>query len=317
MKIFANASYGFLENRKRAYIVTAIALAIGIGAMILNVATLGSWLNYGVDFTGGSLIQVRFSDAVDAGAVRAAVPEATEVTSFGGDNEYVIRAPLEEGMELDAQRVRMQDQLAGAFGADRVEIVRNELVGPKIGGELQTKALYAILISFALTLIYLAIRFEWRFGVAALIATAHDLLITLGILALFRVDVSVQTVAALLTILGYSLNDTIVVFDRIREELNKKGARKSDRVALLNRAVNETLPRTALTGASVLGVLLALTLIGPPTIRTFCLVMLIGVGVGTFSSIFVATPALYEIQKRWGTGEEAKAKKRRPEPAAV
>jgi preprotein translocase subunit SecF len=317
MKVFANANYKFLENRKRAYIATAIALVIGVGAMIANVASLGSWLNYGVDFTGGALVQVRFVDAVEAGQVRGVVPEATEVTSFGGANEYVIRTPLTEGDDVDAVRLSVQERLQAEFGADKVEIVRTELVGPKIGAELQTKALLAILISFALTLIYLAFRFEWRFGVAAVIATGHDILITLGILAVFRVDVSVQTVAALLTILGYSLNDTIVVFDRIREELAQKGARKVDRVALLNRAINETLPRTALTGASVLGVLLALTVLGPPTIRTFCLVMLIGVGVGTFSSIFVASPALYEIQKRWGTGEEAKAKKRRPEPAAV
>jgi preprotein translocase subunit SecF len=317
MRVFANADYHFLENRKRAYIATAVALLIGVGAMIYNVATLGSWLNYGVDFTGGALVQVHFIDPVEAGQVRAVVPEATEVTSFGGEADYVIRTPLTEGADVDAVRVSVSERLQAEFGADRVEIVRTELVGPKIGAELQTRALLAILISFALTLIYLAFRFEWRFGVAAVIATGHDILITLGILAVARVDVSVQTVAALLTILGYSLNDTIVVFDRIREELAKKGAKKLERIPLLNRAINETLPRTALTGASVLGVLLALTLIGPLTIRTFCLVMLIGIAVGTFSSVFVAAPALYEIQKRWGTGEEAKAKKRRPEPAGV
>ena len=318
MRVFANADYHFIENRKRAYVVTAVLLAIGIAAMIANVATLGSWLNYGVDFTGGSLVQVRFSDAVEAQQVRDAVPAATEVTSFGGENEYVIRAPVTEGTDLEAVRSQMEQQLGGAFGAGRFEIVRTEQVGPKIGAELQTKALLAILISFALTLIYLAFRFEWRFGVAAVIATAHDILITLGIIAVFRVDVSVQTVAAMLTILGYSLNDTIVVFDRIREELGKKGARKLDVIHLMNRAINETLPRTVLTGASVLGVLLALIVLGPPVIRTFCMVMLVGIAVGTFSSIFVASPALYEIQKKWGTGEEAKAKRRRPaETAAV
>jgi len=317
MRFFPNADYHFIENRKRAYVATAVALLIGIGAMIVNLTTIGSWLNYGVDFTGGTLVEVRFAQPTEAAPVRAAVPEASEVTRFGQDNEYVIRAPLEAGADVTAVRNRMEEQLEAAFGAGQFEIVRTELVGPKIGAELQSKALLAILISFALTLIYLAFRFEWRFGVAAVIATAHDVLITLGILALFRVEISVQTVAALLTILGYSLNDTIVVFDRIREELGKKGARKIEPIALMNRAINETLPRTVLTGASVLGVLIALIVLGPAVIRTFCLVMLVGVGVGTFSSIFVASPALYEIQKRWGTGEEAKAKKRRPEPAAV
>jgi preprotein translocase subunit SecF len=285
--------------------------------MVGNVFTLGSWMNYGVDFTGGSLVQVRFQDAVEAGQIRAAVPEASEVTRFDQENDFVIRAPLEEGMEVDEVREQIADKLGAAFGADRFEIVRNELVGPKIGSELQRKALLAVLISLALTLVYLAFRFEWRFGIAAVIATAHDLLITLGVLALFKVEISVTTVAAILTIVGYSLNDTIIVFDRIREEMGKKGARKSDYIALLNRSINETLPRTTLTVATVLAVLLALLLLGPVVTRGFALVLLVGIVVGTFSSIFVASPALFEIQKRWGKGDESKPKKPRPEPATV
>ena len=317
MRVFQNASYHYIENRKRAYIVSGIVMVTGIVGMLFNVFTIGSWQNYGVDFTGGSLVQVRFLDSVEAGQVRDAVPEASEVTRFDQQNEFIIRASLEEGLPVDSLRIQMEAQLTETFGAGRFEIVRTELVGPKIGAELQRKAALAILVSFALTLIYLAFRFEWRFGIAAIIATGHDLLITVGVLALFRVEISVTTVAAVLTIVGYSLNDTIIVFDRIREELGKKGARKVEYVALINRAINETLPRTTLTVATVIVVLFALVALGPVVIRSFAGVLSVGITVGTFSSIFVASPALVEIQKRWGRGDEAKPKKPRPEPATV
>jgi preprotein translocase subunit SecF len=181
--------------------------------------------------------------------------------------------------------------------------VRAELVSAKVGGELQEKAAFAIVFSFFLTLIYLAIRFELRFGIAAIIATVHDILLTLGILALFQVEIALPTVAALLTIVGYSLNDTIVVFDRVRENLGKKGGRKEDPAVLVNRSINETLPRTVLTSGTTLAVLLALLILGGAVIRDFTFVLILGVIIGTYSSIFVASPALLEIQKRWGTGD--------------
>ena len=151
---------------------------------------------------------------------------------------------------------------------------------------------------------------------AAIIATAHDILITLGFIALFRVEVALPTVAAILTILGYSLNDTIIVFDRIRENLNKKGARKRDQIELVNESINETLPRTVLTSGTTLAVLVALLILGGAVIRDFTIVLILGVGFGTYSSIFVASPALIEIQKRWGEGK-SNEKKKRPEPATV
>jgi preprotein translocase subunit SecF len=178
-------------------------------------------------------------------------------------------------------------------------VVRTEAVSAKVGDELQQKAMIAILLSFAATLIYLAFRFEWRFGLAAVVATMHDTLITLGIISIFRMEVSLTTVAAILTIVGYSLNDTIVIFDRIRENLKKAG-RKVDLVPLLDRSINETLPRTVLTGGSVIATLAALAILGGSTIRGFAVIMLIGVLIGTYSSIFVASPVLYEIEKRWG-----------------
>jgi preprotein translocase subunit SecF len=177
-------------------------------------------------------------------------------------------------------------------------------------------AAFAIVFSFFLTLIYLAIRFELRFGAAAIIATVHDILITLGFLALFRIEIALPTVAALLTIVGYSLNDTIVVFDRIRENLGRKGGRKEDPEVLVNRSINETLPRTVLTSGTTLAVLLSLLILGGAVIRDFTLVLILGVLVGTYSSIFVASPALLEIRRRFGTGD-AKEKERKRRRSAT
>jgi preprotein translocase subunit SecF len=164
--------------------------------------------------------------------------------------------------------------------------------------------------------VYLAIRFEFRFGLAAVIATFHDMIVTLGFLALFRVEIALPSVAAILTILGYSLNDTIIVFDRIRENLHKKGARKRDPVELINESINETLPRTILTSGTTLVVLLSLLLLGGAVIRDFTEVLILGIVIGTYSSVFVAAPALVEIQKRWGEGK-TREKKPKPEPATV
>ncbi len=315
MRIFDQAHYHFIEKRRLAYGFSATGLAVGVLAMIANLFLIGSWQNYGVDFTGGSLIQVRFHQPMTAGTLRDALggASAPPITRFGQENEFVIRAPLTEDMNIDDVREDLNSRLVEAFGADSYEEERAELVGPKIGGELQRKAGMAILFSFILTLIYIAIRFELRFGVAAVIATVHDILITLGFLALFRVEIALPTVAAILTIVGYSLNDTIVVFDRIRENLGKKGARKRDPVELVNESINETLPRTILTSGTTLVVLVSLLIIGGAVIRDFTLVLILGIVVGTYSSIFVASPALLEIRKRWGDKE----RKRRPASATA
>jgi preprotein translocase subunit SecF len=212
---------------------------------------------------------------------------------------------------VETIRASFEGQLATAFGNDAFTIVRTETVGPKIGEELQRNAFLAILFSFVLTLLYIAMRFELRFGLAAVIATAHDILITLGFLALFRVEIALPTVAAILTIVGYSLNDTIVVFDRVRENLNAKGGRRQDPVDLLNRSINETLPRTVLTSGTTLAVLGALLAVGGAVIRDFTVVLMLGVAIGTYSSIFVASPALLEIQKRFGDGTARRERKKR------
>lgn len=320
MRVFHDADYPFIARRKTAYVFSAVLTAVSAAAMLFNIATIGSWMNYGVDFTGGSLIQVQFAEAIDEADLRQALggADAPPITRFGEADppEFVIRAPLEEGSSITAVSQEIQAQLAAGLPGREFDVVRTELVGAKVSGELLQRAAMAILISFALTLIYLAVRFELRFGVAAVIATAHDIVLTLGVLALFRMEISLSTVAALLTILGYSLNDTIVVFDRIRENMHTKGARKRDPLELVNRSVNETLPRTVLTGGATLAVLVALTTLGGPVIRDFAAVMIFGIVIGTYSSIFIGAAALIEIQKRWGVGHIGE-KPQRPEPATV
>jgi preprotein translocase subunit SecF len=300
MRLFANADYPFLQWRRRAYLVAGLLIALGLGAMIYNAATIGSWLNYGIDFQGGTLVQVQFQQPTTVEEIRRVNPQ-WEIARLGGEaglDEFVIRMPTFSEEIGDDAAAQLSRTLAGTFGEGAFEVVRTEAVGPKVGAELQQRALLAILISFVLTLVYLAFRFEWRFGVAAIIATLHDIVVTLGLLALFRNEISVGTVAAFLTIVGYSLNDTIIVFDRIRENVAKR-ARGVGFEHIVDRAINETLPRTVLTTGSTLATLYALYMFGGVVIRDFAQVLILGIALGTFSSVFVAAPALYNITKRW------------------
>lgn len=300
LRLFANANYKFIEIRKIAYVGTVIALALCFAGGIFWHFNKGSWANYGVDFAGGTLLQLRFTENVSVAELRRDIEATfpgTEITRFGGEREFLIRAPrfATSGGQASDQIVDLIRQRHG----DSFTVVRTEAVGPKVGNELQGKAVLAVLLSFAATLIYLAFRFEWRFGLAAVIATMHDTFLTLGLISVFRMEVSLPTVAAVLTVVGYSLNDTIIIFDRIRENLKKSG-RKFDLIAVLNRSINETLPRTTLTVSTTLATLISLAILGGSTIRGFAVIMVIGVALGTYSSIFVASPVLYEIEKRWG-----------------
>jgi len=313
MWLFHKSKFEFIRLRRKAYVVSGAVLALGIAGVALNLVRTGTWQNYGVDFTGGVLVQVRFDQGTSDSELRQALGgvDAPPITRFGGENEFVVRAPINEGSDLDEVAAGIAAQVAATYGDDAFEIVRRESVGKKIGDELETQAVMAVLFSFALTLIYIALRFEIRFGVAAIIATAHDILVTLGLLALFRVEISLPTVAAILTILGYSLNDTIVVFDRIRENLNSRGGRREDPYRLVNRSINETLPRTVLTSGTTLAVLMSLLVLGGAVIRPFTMVLILGVLIGTYSSIFIAEPALLEIQKRYGTADPREKEKKR------
>jgi preprotein translocase subunit SecF len=302
MRLFKDAHYDFLGIRRRAYIFSAALVLVGGFFLLVH-----HGLHYGVDFTGGTLMQVRFDSTTSVGAVRGAISGMgggeAQIQQFGTSNEYVIRLPSFQATSEKDVGEDLRNALTSAFG-DRFQVVRTEAVGPKVGGELQHKALEAILIAFGLTLIYLAFRFEWRFGVAAVIATAHDIVITFGFISAFNVDITLATVAAVLTIVGYSLNDTIIVFDRMRE--NFKGKRKEEYVDTLNRSINETLPRTILTSGTTVATLVALFIFGGDVIRPFALVLILGIGIGTFSSIFVASPVLLEIEN-WYRRREARA----------
>jgi preprotein translocase subunit SecF len=289
MRFFRAASFNFLAMRRRAYIISGALLLIGIVSLVLHRGP-----RYGVDFTGGTLIQVEFAEATSVGDLRSAMSgseaENAQIQQFGSSNDYLIRTAAFEGVVVEVQQLLRQ-----TYGPDGFS-VSADAVGPKVGSELQRKAAIAILMSFALTLVYLAFRFEWRFGVAAIIATFHDITLTFGLISLLNVEITLATVAAILTILGYSLNDTIVVFDRIRENLKKR--RKDAYLDILNSSINETLPRTVLTSGTTLATLLALFVLGGAVVRPFALVLILGVMIGTYSSIFVASPALLEIEQR-------------------
>jgi len=297
MRFFRNASYDFLSVRRRAYAVSGVLLLLGMGSLVLHGGP-----RYGVDFTGGTLLQVEFFEQTSVADLRdvlsAAGMENAQIQQLGDSNEFMIRTQDFEGIVDRANEV-----LAGAYGADGFTMSA-DAVGPKVGSELQRKAAVAILMSFALTLVYLAFRFEWRFGIAAIVATFHDLTITFGFISLFNIEITLATVAALLTILGYSLNDTIVVFDRIRENLKKR--RKDAYVDIVNSSINETLPRTVLTSGTTLATLLALFILGGTVVRPFALVLILGILIGTYSSIFVASPVLLEIEERSRRKEKKK-----------
>jgi preprotein translocase subunit SecF len=319
MRFFADAKYNFLGMRKKAYIITAVVMIPGL----LLAAYLG--FNYSIEFTGGTLVQVIAKQPVDIGALRNQLAsqgiEGAEIQTFGSDREVAIRArTAKEGSDADDTQATgdaVRQALTAVVGADNFQIGKTYAVGPKVGGELRQKAVMAILLSFAAVLAYLAYRFEWRFGLAAVVATAHDILATIAFMSLLRLEVSLFVVAAILSVVGYSLNDTIVIFDRIRENLHK--SKRANFVEILNRSINETLPRTVLTGGTSFGTLSALAALGGDVIRPFALVMLFGVVVGTFSSIFIASPVLYAIEQRWPGADVRGVKstttaKRKPQP---
>jgi preprotein translocase subunit SecF len=299
MRLFANANYDFLGHRRWAYRLSIAFSVIGFAVLLWR------GVNYSVEFTGGTLIQIETQGTADVGALRNAlqargIPNA-EIQTFGSDREIVIRARVaREGTDANDTQATAQavtQALDATLGQGTYRLLRTEAVGPKVGGELREQAVFAILMSFIAVLAYLAYRFEWRFGVAAVVATAHDIIASLAFIGLARLEVSLFVVAGLLTIVGYSLNDTIVIFDRIRENLHRR--KRDGFEAIINRSINETLPRTFFTGTTALGSLIALSVFGGDVVRPFALLMLFGVIVGTFSSIYIASPVLLAIEKRW------------------
>jgi len=307
IRLFANARYDFIKVRRWAYVITA---AIIVPGMIMLAAR---GITYSIEFTGGTMMQVRTTEAVEMNRLRTAlerggVPKA-EIQSFGSPRDFVIRARLDASgasqKQTEAVAAAASKALDAELGTGAYKMIRYEGVSPKVGGELQQKAFIAILFSFVTTLIYLAFRFEWRFGLAAVIATAHDVIATIAFIRYLDLEVSLVVVAAVLTVLGYSLNDTIVIFDRVRENLKARGTRSL--ATILNLSINETLPRTVLTGGTTLATALFLSFFAGEVIKPFALVMTFGIIVGTFSSIFVASPVLLWISQRWSTPASARS----------
>jgi preprotein translocase subunit SecF len=311
--LFSNTKIDFVGVRRYAYIFTAIWFIPGFILLLVR------GLNYSIEFTGGTLVQMASQVPVDVKRLREAldhegVPGA-EIQSFGGPGEYVVRArlsherPDEDNTDATVSAVRRA--LDTALGEGKYTVVRTEAVGPKVGGELRQKALTAILLAFGAILIYLAFRFEWRFGLSSILATAHDVLGTVIFISIMRLEVSLVVVGAVLSVLGLSLNETIIIFDRVRE--NERHRRYPDLRTTLNRSINETLPRTVLTHGTSLATMMTLAIFGGEVIRPFALVMFFGVFTGIFSSMFIAPAMLLYIRRRWPpTGAAAPRSPRAP-----
>jgi preprotein translocase subunit SecF len=262
-------------------------------------------LNYGIDFTGGTLVQVRYDKPVTVEVVRRGLDEIklgqAVIQQFGDAQEYLIRLH-QAGEKPEALSKQVQDALSRAAGA-AVEIRRLEFVGPQVGRDLQLQALYAVLAGMAGILIYVAFRFHFRDGVISVVAIAHDVIVTLGALSVTHREISLPVLAALLTIVGYSINDTIVVFDRIRET-RAKGIRKGQNWAdLVNAAMNQTLSRTVLTSFTVFLSALVLLLFGGEVLHDFSFALLVGVVTGTYSSVAAAS-----LVMDWETWSRARSR---------
>lgn len=302
IRIFHDTNYHFLKHWRISAILTAAFIVAGLATYAITGAP-----NYSIEFTGGTLMQVKFKEPPDVGALRSTLDQAgitgAEIQQFGTPLDYTIRARDAKQVESQAAGAegiskQIENALTAKYGAGSVTIGRTEAVGPKVGSELRSGAIKAMLLASLFTLIYLAIRFDWRFGLSAVLSTAHDILVTFAFIKLFHIEVSLTVVAAILTLLGYSANDTIIIFDRVRENLRKtkKGESLWD---LLDRSINETLPRSVMTHATTLASTLALLLLAGEVIRPFAWVMAFGVFVATFSSIYVAGPILMYMETRF------------------
>ena len=316
LRLFANAKYDFIKWRRWAYGLTAALILPGFALFFVH------GLNYSIEFTGGTQMQVETKQAVGTAPIRSALDGAgihdAEIKQFGSPTAYVVTARITQGAVTaegtQATAAAVDSALARGLGADQYRIVRTEAVGPKVGRELQGKALLAIFFSFIVTLVYLAVRFEWRFGLAAVLATFHDILTTIAFIRYLNLEVSLVVVGAVLTMVGYSLNDTIIIFDRVRENLRK--FRRQNLYEILNLSINETLPRSVLTHGTTMATTLALVALAGEVLRPFALVMTFAIFTGTFSSIYIAAPLLMYIEKRW-PGEDARgARAFRPAAAA-
>jgi preprotein translocase subunit SecF len=306
--IFENANYNFVKWRWHA-----IALSWAIVLAGVAVAVSRGGVPLGIDFTGGTIVIVQFEQPVAEDVVRSALDAVTtdKVVQQYGDpaqHELLIRMPLaaqQEGSGLDQNARATVDALTKA-NVGKFDVINTEIVGPVIGKDLQLKGIYATLASLAGILIYIGLRFQFNFGVGAIVATFHDIIVTMAFLVFFNYDLSLNVVAAILTITGYSVNDTIVIFDRIRE--NSRSKRRESLEKVVNDSINQTLSRTIITAGTTLLTVLSLDLFGGEVLRGFAFTMIVGIITGTYSSMYIAASIAIILG-----GAQAKG---RPQPVA-
>lgn len=304
--IKADINIDFVGKRKLALFFSLALIAIGLISLIIKGGP-----DYGIDFTGGTLVQISFTEQTGPTAIKDALAQVElnglVVQQFGDDpREFLLRAQ-ESTTALKGLAQQIGAALENAYGINTFEVRRTEMVGPQVGKELRSQGLMAILYAMIGVLAYVTWRFEFRFAVGAIVALLHDVLITLGAFSLFGKEIDLPIIAAFLAIVGYSLNDTIIVYDRIRENSGKYS--RKDLAFIINRSINETLSRTVLTSGTTLLVVLALFVFGGGVIHNFAFALLIGIIIGTYSSIFVASPVLvYWDEYRKGRKSETDAR---------
>ena len=295
-----NSAFDFLRQLKITASVSVLLVLASIGLFFVN------GLNLGIDFRGGILLEARSEAPVDIADVRADLSRLAlgdiSIQTFGSDRDVLIRVQRQDGDEK-AQIAAIQS-ITAALG-DGFDIRRTEFVGPTIGAELAEKGMLAVGCALLAIMIYIWFRFEWQFSIAAIIALSHDVLSTVGLFALVRFEFNLATVAAILTIAGYSINDTVVVFDRVRENLRKY--KTWDQAKILNKSLNETLSRTVMTSVTTALALLAIIIFGGAVLRDFALAMLWGVTIGTYSSIFVAVGLISRFDLKRSDDEDTSA----------
>ena len=290
-----NSNINFVGRIRPALIFSLVLIAISLFSLLVKGGP-----RYGIDFEGGTLVQIKFFKTVDIGEVRGALDslaiEGLSVQEFGDrkDQEYLVTMKKTTG-ELEGLSEIVKNALTTTFGADDLEVRRVEMVGPKVGDDLRRKGMLAVFFSILGMLAYIWWRFELRFGIGAIFCLVHDVIITLGALSLTNKPIDLPIIAALLTVVGYSVNDTIIISDRIRENMKKMSrGRLND---IVNKSINQTLSRTCITAGTTLMVVVALFFLGGEVIHDFAFTLLVGICAGTYSSIFIASPLLIVWEK--------------------
>ena len=295
-ELIKGVNIDFLGKRKIAGILSGIIILTGLVSIVLHGGPL-----YSIDFEGGTEVQVLFTESTSVESVREALSSIgygdAAIRGFGSDDEFLIHVKTSTKSEEQVNTIR---EALGSIHGGNYEIRRLETVGPKIGKELRGDMISAVLIAMAGIVVYISIRFQFMYAIGALVALAHDVMITLGLFSLLNMEISLSVLAAFLFIVGYSLNDTIVVFDRVRE--NAKEKRHDSFLSVLNLSLNQTLNRTVITSVTTLTVVLILLFFGGEVIKPFAFALAVGLVVGTYSSMFVASPVVLA----WDTNQKQK-----------